>query len=59
MLAKAAADGLLPPGADIDAATVALYGAVWYRLLLDDPMDDAYADRLAAVIVGGLRRADE
>lgn len=59
LLAKAAADGLLPPGADIDAATIALYGAVWYRLLLDEPMDDACSDRLAAVIVGGLRRADE
>lgn len=59
LLAKAVKDGLLPPGADIEAATIALYGAVWYRLLLDEPMDAAFADRLAALIVGGLRGLDE
>ncbi len=55
LLKAAAADGLLPPGADVETAAIALYGAVWYRLLLHEPMDDAYPERLAALIVEGLR----
>jgi AcrR family transcriptional regulator len=54
VLTNAIAGGLLSADADVEVATIALYGAVWYRLLLDEPIDDAYADRLAAVIVGGL-----
>lgn len=57
LLADAIADGLLPPGADVEIATIALYGAVWYRLLLDEPMGADYAERLAALIVGGLAAA--
>ena len=54
LLTAAAADGLLPPDADVEAAAIALYGAVWYRLLLDEPMDDAFPERLAILIVEGL-----
>jgi len=56
LLQAAISDGLLPSNADIEVATIALFGAVWYRLLLDEPMDDGYPDRLAAIIVGGLHR---
>ena len=55
LLKTAVVDGLLPPDADVEAATIALYGAVWYRLLLGEPMDDAHPERLATLIVGGLR----
>ena len=54
LLRQAAADGLLPADADVEAATLALYGAVWYRLLLCEPMDAGFPERLAALIVGGL-----
>ena len=54
LLRAAIADGQLPAGADVEAATIALYGAVWYRLLLDETMDDAYPERLAVLIVEGL-----
>lgn len=56
LLSAAIDDGLLPSGADIEIATIALYGTVWYRILLDEPMDDAYPQRLADLIVGGLKR---
>jgi len=56
LLQAAISDGLLPSNADIEVATIVLFGAVWYRLLLDEPMDDGYPDRLAAIIVGGLHR---
>jgi len=42
------------PDADIEAAVLAVYGGVWYRLLLAEPLDASYADRLAALVVKGL-----
>ncbi len=38
----------------LDAAVVALYGAVWYRLLLDEPFDARFGEDLARVIMNGL-----
>ena len=40
--------------ANAEAAVVALFGALWYRLLLDEPLDDKFARRLAKVILDGL-----
>ena len=57
LLRQAVADGLLPKHADLEIAVLALYGSPWYRLLLDEPLDAPYADRLAAVVVGGLQAA--
>jgi hypothetical protein len=34
----------------------AVYGAMWYRLMLDESLDDDFADRLAAFAVAGLHR---
>jgi AcrR family transcriptional regulator len=38
----------------IDAAVVALFGALWYRLLLDEPLDAAFAKQLATLVLDGL-----
>ena len=51
---------LLEPGqrvspANADAAVVALFGALWYRLLLDEPLDARFAQRLTNVVLDGLR----
>jgi AcrR family transcriptional regulator len=40
--------------AAIDTAVMAVYGAVWYRLLLDEPFDPAFAQRLTDVVIEGL-----
>lgn len=44
--------GDLPEGTDPDAAVAALYGAMWYRLLLDEPLDTAYAAALTRLVAG-------
>ncbi len=41
----------------VEAAVIALYGAVWYRLLLDEPFSPHFGADLARVILGGLRSA--
>jgi AcrR family transcriptional regulator len=46
--------GELASDCDIEAAVIALYGAVWYRLLLDEPMDHTFAQRLGNTILTGL-----
>jgi AcrR family transcriptional regulator len=56
LLAAAVERGELAPGADLETATLALYGSMWYRLLLAEPLDAAFAGRLADFIVAGLRR---
>jgi len=38
----------------LHAAVVALYGAVWYRLLLDEPFDAQFGADLTRVILNGL-----
>ncbi len=42
------------PGDAIDTAVIALYGAMWYRLLLDEPFEPDFADRLVNLISRGL-----
>jgi AcrR family transcriptional regulator len=38
-----------PDGRTREAAVMAIYGAVWYRLLLDEPLGPAFARDLAAL----------
>jgi hypothetical protein len=53
-LLQAAVDrGELPAKAAV--AVLALYGALWYRLLLDEPLDTHLAQGLARLVLGGLR----
>jgi AcrR family transcriptional regulator len=47
--------GELPADAAIEAAVSALYGALWYRLLLGEVLDHAYAQQLATLILDGLQ----
>lgn len=47
--------GELPADAAIEAAVSALYGALWYRLLLGEVLDHAYAQQLATLILNGLQ----
>jgi AcrR family transcriptional regulator len=56
VLERGVASGELPPQADLDATVAAVYGAMWYRLMLDEALDDAFATRLAAFAVAGLHR---
>jgi hypothetical protein len=56
LLAAAVGRGELPADADLEAAILGLYGAMWYGLLLDEPLDDALAVRLARLALDGLGR---
>ena len=38
----------------LDLAVTALFGAIWYRLLLDEPLDDDLARRLTALVRAGM-----
>jgi AcrR family transcriptional regulator len=49
--------GELSPRADFDATVAAVFGAMWYRLMLDEARDGDFAARLAAFATGGLHRA--
>lgn len=40
------------PVPDPDVAIAAIYGALWYRLLLDEPLDDDFAVRLSQALTG-------
>lgn len=55
VLRRAVGNGELPADADIEVALAALHGAFWYRLLLDEPLTQGFAERLAHNIVRGLR----
>jgi AcrR family transcriptional regulator len=44
--------GSLPPELDLDTAVSALFGALWYRLLLGEPLDDDYAAALEKLVTG-------
>jgi AcrR family transcriptional regulator len=46
---------VLPLGAPLDAAVATLYGALWYRLLLDEPLDRAFAQEVTSLVLAGLR----
>jgi AcrR family transcriptional regulator len=50
VLVRAQERGLVRAGLDLDAAVSALYGGLWYRLLLDEPLDLTYAASLAALV---------
>lgn len=39
----------IPDAARREAMVAAIYGAIWYRLLLDEPLDDSFATQLAAL----------
>lgn len=58
MLTEAAQRGELRSdmsSGEADAAVIALYGAVWYQLLLDEPFDRRFTHVLARIVVRGLR----
>lgn len=55
LLRAGIARGDLPAGADVEAAVLLVFGAVWYRLLLDEDIGAPQAERLAAVALDGLR----
>lgn len=42
----------MPQAALREAAVAAIYGAVWYRLLLDEPLDNVLAAQLAMLLPG-------
>ena len=50
VLARAQERGLVRAGVDLDAAVAALYGGLWNRLLLGEPLDPAYAASLAGLV---------
>jgi AcrR family transcriptional regulator len=50
VLTAAQANGSLPADLDVDAAVTSLYGALWYRLLLNEPLDPAFADMLITLL---------
>ncbi|HEY0937569.1 MAG TPA: TetR/AcrR family transcriptional regulator, partial [Trebonia sp.] len=55
LLRQQAGESAAPAETDVEAAVSALYGALWYRLLLGEPLDRAYARQLAALVVHGRR----
>jgi AcrR family transcriptional regulator len=59
ILERGVADGELPSSADLDATVAAVYGAMWYRLMLDESLDRDFAVRLAAFAIAGLHRPPE
>jgi AcrR family transcriptional regulator len=55
-LERGRARGEIREDADLELAVDALHGAVFYRLLLSgEPLDDAFAERLAEQVLDGLR----
>lgn len=54
LLEGAITHGELPSNADTGTAVFMLYGALWYRLLLGEALDQTFAEQLAALIVNGL-----
>jgi AcrR family transcriptional regulator len=56
ILERGVAQGELPAGGDLDATVAAVYGAMWYRLMLDEALDADFAPRLAAFAIAGLHR---
>ena len=54
IILRALADDRRDAERALNAAVIALYGAVWYRLLLDEPFDAQFGADLARVILGGL-----
>jgi AcrR family transcriptional regulator len=54
-LERGRARGEIQVDADLELAVDALHGAIFYRLLLSgEPLDDAFAERLASQVLAGL-----
>ena len=51
ILEEAAARNEIAPDVDFEIAVTVIYGAMWYRLLLDEPLDKAFAVRLTDLLV--------
>lgn len=43
----------VPDPSSREAAVAAIYGALWYRILLDEPLDDGFAAALTRLLVPG------
>ena len=56
VLEAGVARGELPEAADIETTVAAIYGAMWYRLMLDETLDAAFAASLATFAIAGLRQ---
>ena len=56
VLERAVSEGEISAGVDLDVAVTALYGSMWYRLLLDEPLDAAFAMQLADLLANGVER---
>jgi hypothetical protein len=55
VLERGVARGELRAGLDIEVAMDALYGPIYYRLLVGhQPLDEQFADQLAAHVLRGL-----
>ena len=54
VLEEATAEGEIVAHVDFDIAITMIYGAMWYRLLLDEPLDRAFAVRLMNLLTNGL-----
>ena len=50
VLLAARSAGTLAPELDVEVAVSALYGGLWYRLLLGEPLDEAYAAALSQLV---------
>lgn len=57
ILARAQVNHCGDPEHVLNAATIALYGAVWYRLLMDEPFDAHFGGDLAHMILEGIAPA--
>jgi AcrR family transcriptional regulator len=56
LLEAAAARHEIEADMDLEMAVTVIYGAMWYRLLLDEPLDRAFAVRLSGLLVASTRK---
>jgi AcrR family transcriptional regulator len=54
ILERGVARGEISADADVDAGVLAVYGAMWYRLLLGEPLTADFAERLTKLLFSGL-----
>jgi AcrR family transcriptional regulator len=55
VLEEAAAENEIAANADLELLVTVIYGAMWYRLLLDEPLDRRFAVRLADLLRSSAR----
>ncbi len=53
IIKRAIAHGELPADVDCKAAIIAIYGGLWYRLLLEESLDQEFAERLIELVLNG------